>query len=223
MSSPPNGRALEFPVMWGTSREDPLVAPQPIGIRSPSDEELMAGLQCKDAKALDLLFARYSRLVFAIALRIVNDRSEAEDVVQEVFFSLYQKALLYDPEKGAAKGWVVQVAFSRARDRRAHLLRRGFYSGTDVESLHDTLVGESDVEHDVGVRLDFSHLRCAFEELTIMQRRTLTLFYFDGLDLREISERLREPFGNVRHHFYRGLERLRKSPAVRRLRDNYNA
>jgi RNA polymerase sigma-70 factor (ECF subfamily) len=183
----------------------------------------MAGLQCKDAKALDLLFVRYSRLVFAIALRIVNDRSEAEDVVQEVFFSLYQKALLYDPEKGSAKGWVVQVAFSRARDRRAHLLRRGFYSGTDVESLHDTLVGQSDVEHDVGVRLDFSHLRCAFEELTIMQRRTITLFYFDGLDLREISERLREPFGNVRHHFYRGLERLRKSPAVRRLRDNYNA
>jgi RNA polymerase sigma-70 factor, ECF subfamily len=223
MSSPPNGRALVFPILWGTSQEDSLVAPQPVEVRSPSDEELMAGLQCKDAKALDLLFVRYSRLVFAIALRIVNDRSEAEDVVQEVFFSLYQKALLYDPEKGTAKGWVVQVAFSRARDRRAHLLRRGFYSGTDVESLHDTLVGQSDVEHDVGVRLDFSHLRCAFEELTIMQRRTLTLFYFDGLDLREISERLREPFGNVRHHFYRGLERLRKSPAVRRLRDNYNA
>jgi len=223
MSSPPNGRALVFPILWGTSQEDSLVAPQPIGIRSPSDEELMEGLQCKDAKALDLLFVRYSRLVFAIALRIVNDRSEAEDVVQEVFFSLYQKSLLYDSEKGSAKGWVVQVAFSRARDRRAHLLRRGFYSGTDVESLHDTLVGQSDVEHDVGVRLDFSHLRCAFEELTIMQRRTITLFYFDGLDLREISERLREPFGNVRHHFYRGLERLRKSPAVRRLRDNYNA
>lgn len=223
MSSPPNGRALAFPVMWGMSREESLVTPQPAEIRSPSDEELMAGLQCKEAKALDLLFVRYSRLVFAIALRIVNDRSEAEDVVQEVFFSLYQKALLYDPEKGTAKGWVVQVAFSRARDRRAHLLRRGFYSGTDVESLHDTLIGQSDVEHDVGIRLDFSHLRCAFEELTTMQRRTLTLFYFDGLDLREISERLREPFGNVRHHFYRGLERLRKSPAVKRLRDNYNA
>jgi Sigma-70 region 2 len=107
MSSPPNGRALAFPILWGTSQEDSLVAPQPIGIRSPSDEELMAGLRCKDAKALDLLFVRYSRLVFAIALRIVNDRSEAEDVVQEVFFSLYQKALLYDPEKGSAKGWVV--------------------------------------------------------------------------------------------------------------------
>jgi RNA polymerase sigma-70 factor (ECF subfamily) len=84
-------------------------------------------------------------------------------------------------------------------------------------------VGQTDVEHEVGVRLDFSQLRCAFEDLTTIQRQTLELFYFEGLDLREISERLHEPFGNVRHHFYRGLERLRKSPAVKRLRDNHNA
>jgi RNA polymerase sigma-70 factor, ECF subfamily len=220
MSSPPNGRALAFPVIWGTDRQD--TKPQPVEAPPLSDEELMAGLQAKDAKALDLLFGRYSRLVFAIAFRILNDRSEAEDIVQEVFFGLYQKAMLYDSGKGTAKGWVVQVAFSRARDRRAHLTRRGFYSGTDVESLQDTLVGQTDVEHEIGVRLDFSHLRCAFDELTALQRRTLALFYFEGLELREISERLHEPFGNVRHHFYRGLERLRKSAAVKRLRDNHN-
>ncbi len=223
MSSPLNGRALAFPIIWGTGRQDSIATPQPAEARPPSDEELMVGLQVKDAEALDLLFGRYSRLVFAIALRILNDRSEAEDVVQEVFFSLYQKALLYDSAKGTAKGWIVQVAFSRARDRRAHLSRRGFYSGTDVESLQDTLIGLTDVEHEVGTRLDFSQLRCAFEDLTTIQRQTLELFYFEELDLREISERLREPFGNVRHHFYRGLERLRKSPAVKRLRDNHNA
>ena len=183
----------------------------------------MAGLKVKDARALDLLFGRYSRLVLGIALRILNDRNEAEDIVQEVFFSLYQKAMLYDPAKGAAKGWVVQVAVSRARDRRAHLVRRGFYSGTDIESLDDTLAGQTDIEHEVAVRIDFSQLRSAFEDLTASQRRTLELFYFEGLGLREISERLREPFGNVRHHFYRGLERLRKSPAVKRLPDNQNA
>jgi RNA polymerase sigma-70 factor (ECF subfamily) len=223
MSSPLNGRALAFPVIWGTGQEDAITPAQPIEAGPSSYEELMAGLQAKNAKALDLLFSRYSRLVLGIALRILNDRNEAEDVVQEVFFSLYQKAILYDPAKGTAKGWIVQVAFSRARDRRAHLGRRGFYSGTDIESLDDTLVGQTDVEHEVGVRLDFSQLQCAFEDLTIVQRKTLELFYFEGLDLREISERLREPFGNVRHHFYRGLERLRKSPAVKRLRDNHNA
>src|ERR1700719_4507914 len=226
MSSPLNGRALAFPVIWGTTRQDSIPTPQPVEVRPPSllsDEELMAGLVAKDAEALDLLFGRYSRLVFAIALRILNDRNEAEDVVQEVFLSLYQKAVLFDSAKGTAKGWIVQVAFSRARDRRAHLSRRGFYSGTDVESLQDTLIGQTDVEHEVSVKLDFSQLRCAFEELNTIQRRTLELFYFEGLELREISERLHEPFGNVRHHFYRGLERLRKSPAVKRLRENYHA
>jgi len=179
----------------------------------------MAWMQAKDSKGLDLLYSRYARLVFGIALRILNDKSEAEEVVQEVFFGIYQKALLFDPAKGSGKGWVVQNAFSRARDRRGHLLRRGFYSGTDIESLDDTLPGRDDIEREVGVKLDFAHLLSAFEDLTPMQRQTLELFYFQGFELREISERLQEPFGNVRHHFYRGLERLRKSPAVKRLRE----
>ena len=183
----------------------------------------MAGLQVKDSKALELLFGRYSKLVFGIGLRILNDHCEAEEVVQEAFFYIYQKALLFDPSKGSAKGWVVQIAFSRARDRKAHLSRRGYYAGTDIEFLNDTLVGQSDMEREIGVRLDFSHLQCAFEDLTPVQRQTLEMFYFEGMELREISERIHEPFGNVRHHFYRGLERLRKSPAVKRLRENHNA
>ena len=221
MSSPPNGRALAFPVVWGNGRED-RVAGQLAEVRTPSDEDLMVWVQAKNPKGLDLLYTRYSRLVFGIALRILNDRSEAEEVVQEAFFTLYQKAGLFNPSKGSAKGWVVQIAFSRARDRRAHLLRRGFYSGTDIESLDDTLQGQDDIEREVGLRIDCSHLLSAFEELTAMQRRTLELFYFQGLELREISQRLNEPFGNIRHHFYRGLERLRKSPAVKRLRETHN-
>src|SRR5467141_1856934 len=222
MSSPPNGRALAFPVGWGSRRESALSLPV-VEVRSPSDEELMSSLQAKDSKALELLFSRYSRLVFGIALRILNDHSEAEEVVQEAFFYIYQKAVIFDPMKGSAKGWVVQVAFSRARDRRAHLSRRGFYSGTDIDSLDDTLLGQNDVEREIEARLDFSQLQCAFEDLTHMQRQTLEMFYFEGMELREISERLHEPFGNVRHHFYRGLERLRKSPAVKRLRENHHA
>ena len=192
MSSPPNGRALVLPAVWGTSRERPL-APTVVELR-PSDEELLASVQAKDSKGLELLFNRYSRLIFGIAVRILNDRSEAEEVVQEAFFYIYQKALLFDPSKGSAKGWVVQIAFSRARDRRAHLLRRGFYSGTDIDSLDDTLSGSNDVEREIGLKLDFSQLQCAFEELTHLQRRTLEMFYFEGLELREISERLHEPF-----------------------------
>ena len=222
MSSPPNGRVLALPVGWGSTRKSTLSLPV-VEVRSPSDEEVMSSLQAKDSKALELLFDRYSGLVFGIALRILNDHSEAEEVVQEAFFYVYQRAPIFDPRKGSAKGWVVQVAFSRARDRKAHLSRRGFYSGTDIDSLDDTLLGQNDVEREIGARLDFSQLQCAFDDLTHMQRQTLEMFYFEGMELREISERLHEPFGNVRHHFYRGLERLRKSPAVKRLRENHHA
>jgi RNA polymerase sigma-70 factor, ECF subfamily len=204
--------------VWGTAK--PRVAgPQPAEICKPTDEQLMARVQAKDSTGLELLYNRYARLVFGIGLRILNDKSEAEEVVQEAFLSLYEKARLFDPAKGSAKGWLVQIAFSRARDRRSHLLRRGFYSGTDIESLDDTLQEQTDIEREVGLRIDFLHLLSAFEDLTEMQQKTLELFYFQGLELREISQQLNEPFGNVRHHFYRGLERLRKSPTVKRLRE----
>jgi len=223
MSSPPNGRALPFPVVWGNGREDRIAAPQKLDNRPPSDEELMVWIQAKNHKGLDLLYSRFSKLVFGIALGVLNNRSEAEEVVQEVFFAIYQKAPQFDPHRGSAKTWLVQIAFSRARDRRSHLMRRGFYTGTDVDSLDDTLQGEHNVEHEVGVRIDFASLLCAFDELSQMQRATLELFYFQGLELREISEQLHEPLGNVRHHLYRGLERLRKSPAVKRLRERHHA
>jgi len=177
----------------------------------------------KDHGALDQLYARYSRLVFGIALRVLNDKSEAEEVVQEVFLAIYQKASQFDPVKGSGKTWLVQIAFSRARDRRSHLTRRGFYSGTDIASLDDTLQGLDNIEREVGLRIDFAYLLSAFEGLTQMQRVTLELFYFQGLELREISERLNEPLGNVRHHLYRGLERLRRSPAVRRFKERHHA
>jgi RNA polymerase sigma-70 factor (ECF subfamily) len=220
MSSPPNGRALVLPAVWATRAAT--TPAKTIELRSPTDEELMTRLQANDSKALELLFDRYSRLVFGIAYRIVNNYSEAEEVVQESFFYVYQKSALFDAAKGSAKGWIVQIAFSRARDRKAHLARRGFYAGTDIDSVHDTLVGLGDVEREIGVQLDFSLLRSAFDDLTPVQKRTLELFYFEGLELKEISERLQEPFGNVRHHFYRGLEKLRKSPAVKRLRESHN-
>jgi len=223
MSSPPNGRTLAFPIFWGNAREVPATGPQALEPRSPSDEQLLASIQAKDPKGLDLLYTRYSRLVFGIALRVLSDKSEAEDIVQEVFFTIYQKAPQFDPAKGSGKTWLVQIAFSRARDRRSHLLRRGFYSGTDIESLDDTLQGEDNVEREVGMRIDFAYLLSAFDDLTEIQRLTLELFFFQGLELREISERLNESLGNVRHHLYRGLERLRKSPAVKRFKERHHA
>ncbi len=218
MSSPPQGRALTFPIAWSPSQEVPAKAPKAAGDRSPSDEEVMARLQSDDSAALEILFGRYARLVLAIARGIVRDSGEAEDVVQEAFFYLYKKSMLFDGSKGSAKNWITQIALHRALDRKSHLARRGFYAGTDIADLGDTLLGETDLDREIGAKLNRVQLERAFEQLPEMQRLTIELFYFEGMDLREISKKLNQPLGNSRHHFYRGLERLRKSAFVQRLR-----
>ncbi len=178
-----------------------------------------------DAGALNVLFNRHSSLVYSIALRILREPGEAEDVVQECFLYVFRKADLFDPLRGSAKVWIVQIAYSRSLDQRTHLRRKKFYQRTDIDSpsLSEELTEPGDMEREVEARLDFGRLRAGFEELTEIQRETLKMFYFEDIGLREISERLKEPLGNVRHHFYRGLERLRKSAVVERVRKQHDA
>lgn len=217
MSSPPQGRAIALPFIRAGTAKDPATIAEQVEVKGQSDEDAMSRLQARDSIALNYLFDRYAHLVLSIALRILRDYGEAEEIVQDVFLYVYRKSTLFDPSRGSAKAWIVQIAFHRALDRKAHLARRGFYLGTDIDPLHDTLLDQTDVEREIGAEMNRLHLEKAFEELPEVQRRTLDLFYFQGLELREISERLNEPLGNVRHHFYRGLERLRKSAFVRKM------
>jgi len=171
--------------------------------------------EISETSNLDLLFDRYCGLVLGTACRILGDPIEAEDVAQEVFLYVYRRSQLYDPSKGSMRAWIIQIAFSRALDRRLHLARWRFYQAPDPSALE--LPGGTNPEQEVDRRISREHLEKALAELTEMQRRTIQFFYFAGLDLREISERLHEPLGCVRHYLYRGLERLRKSSALSTL------
>jgi RNA polymerase sigma-70 factor, ECF subfamily len=188
-----------------------------------TDEELLAILQTRDFEALSLLFSRYARLVLAIGLRILRDGGEAEDLVQDVFLRIFEKAHTFDAAKGSARTWIVQVAYRHACGRRAHLGRRGFYNGTDLDQIENALVDNKRVEEQVGARITGAQLLSAFEQLNEKQRTTLHLYYFEGLELREIAQSIGESFENTRHHFYRGLERLRKSAVVMGLRKTEKA
>ena len=219
MNAPRQGRALSFPIIWGSSRARSVSPSETPVAPCPSDEKVMARLGSNDSNSLNLLFDRYARLVLGIALRILHDYGEAEEVVQETFFQVIKKAHLFDPSRGTANAWILQIAFHRALDRKAYLDRRGFYLGTDVGCLDDTLLGETDLDREIGEKFNRAQLEKAFKELPEIQRRTLELYYFEELELREIGEKLNEPLGNVRHHLYRGLERLRESAFVKSLRE----
>jgi RNA polymerase sigma-70 factor, ECF subfamily len=184
---------------------------------SPEDEVLMLRIQGGDEQALGLLLERYANIVLGIGLKVLRDREEAEELVQDVFFQVYRKCQLYDSTRGTARAWLLQTAYHRAFDRREYLQVRRFYDNRSVEELADVMRASCDVEYEARVNQGEQILRRAFEELSEKQRQTLTLFFFEGYTLREISETLKEPLPNVRHHYYRGLKHLKESANITTL------
>jgi RNA polymerase sigma-70 factor (ECF subfamily) len=194
------------------------VASHDVLARPVADEALMEALKGRDSDALTELFLRHSRLVFSIGFRILQDAGEAEEIVQDVFLYLFQRAIQFDQTKGTAKAWIVQVTHSRSIDRRKFLQRRHFYVGTDVADFADSLAGGQDVQREVMSNWNLAQLQLVLRDLPEKQRRTFELFFFEELELREIAEKLGESVENVRHYYYRGLQKLRKSGTVQRLK-----
>lgn len=174
------------------------------------DEALMLRIQKGEEQALGLLLEKYGAVVMAIGIKVLHDREEAQELVQEVFFQVYRKRDLYDPNKGTARAWLLQTAYRRAFDRREYLQLRGFYDRKNVEDLIEIMQASSSVEREALINEQEAILRQAFADLTSKQKSTLTLFFFEGYTLREISEKLKEPLPNVRHHYYRGLKTLKE-------------
>ena len=98
-----------------------------------SDAQVIACLQGGQKDALAVLFDRYQKLVLSIALKIVRDRGEAEEVTQTVFLDIYRAVAQFDPRKGSTKVWLMQYAYHRAINRRQHLRGRDFYQNTELE------------------------------------------------------------------------------------------
>ena len=179
----------------------------------PGDEALLVRLQTGDIDALRILFQRYFQLILAIARRVLRDNDEAEDLVQDVFLFVLNKSKLFDPAKGSAHSWLMQVSYHRAYDRRRYLRVRSFYDRTRTNEAADILpsnLGPGTAHSTEDFFAWQSYLQPAFEGLSDDQRKTLTLFFYEGYTLREISGMLGQSFGNVQHHFYRAINRLRK-------------
>lgn len=217
-STSPTERALPVPFLCSEEKPKATDAPAPPEPQSLDDESLMASLQTGNQEALAELFRRYSRLVLSIGLRILRDAGEAEETTQDIFLFLFERAAQFDRSKGDAKAWIVQIAYHRSLDRQNYLHRRSFYSGTNSELQTDTLTSPHDVEREVASKLSRERLKEAFESLSEKQRHTLELFFFEELDFKEIALRLGETLENVRHFYYRGIQKLRKDGLVAKLK-----
>jgi RNA polymerase sigma-70 factor, ECF subfamily len=173
-----------------------------------SDEAVMKEVQAQNGDALAVLFDRYHNAVLGVSLKILRNRAEAEDVLQAIFLEIYQKAGQFDPAKGSVYIWVMQYAYHRSINRKNYLLVRQFYGNVPVGDL---------TEFDQGVHKLYSKpsqecrqfVHQALALLTEGQKRTIEMVHFEGLTLKEIAEKTDEPFSNVRHHYYRGLAKLK--------------
>jgi RNA polymerase sigma-70 factor (ECF subfamily) len=178
-----------------------------------SDEALMIRICDGSREALAMLFRRYARLVRTVAMRILRDDSEADDMLQDVFLFLHRNCSVFDSSKAAVRSWIVQMTYHRAIDRRRYLNSRHFYTRLDLEGVADFSALRSEGRENetlLGQLVGNTTVQGLLETLTEDQRNTLSLHFFEGYTFDEIAEKLEQSLGNIRNHYYRGLDKLRK-------------
>lgn len=164
---------------------------------SPIDA-LLDRLAAGDHAALGEVYDRYAGLVNGLALRILRNTAEAEEVIQEVFLQIWRQAVRFDPARGSAEAWICTIARTRALDR---LRRRTSRREESVEAIP----GASDTPKTV----EAIAVHKALDTLSADQRTALELAYFEGLTQSEIAARLGEPLGTVKTRIRTAMIRLR--------------
>ena len=185
----------------------------PVADFAVSDEALMAQICDGSREALAILFRRYARLVRTVAMRILRDDSEADDLLQEVFLWLFRTCSIFDPARAAARSWIVQMTYHRAIDRRRYLSSRHFYTRLDLDTASGISDPRSERREDdlpLGPLVGNTTIQGLLDTLSEDQRNTLSLHFYEGYTFAEIASKLDQSLGNIRNHYYRGLEKLRK-------------
>jgi RNA polymerase sigma-70 factor (ECF subfamily) len=182
--------------------------PSPLG---EDDEQLMQKVAEGSRSAFATLYSRFSMPLYSLALKMLSSEAEAQDLLQEVFLSVWNKAATFQAEKGSAFAWVVSQARNRAIDRLRSRRRRGEL----IEAHGPELEPSGSVVTSSAENCDLSdrgrHVRSALEQLSEEQKQVLRLAFFEGLTQAEIAEKLEEPLGTIKARAHRGMARLRSA------------
>ena len=163
-----------------------------------------------DRRGFEELYDRFSGVLFSTAYRVLNNQEAAEDVLQDVFIQIWEKAPLYDPTRGKPMTWAVTLTRNKAIDRLRSTVRRN--------RLQDDVQRESETFEQFDDRSSFDAVasgetgklvREAIQKLSKDQREAIELAFFSSLTQAEIAERLQEPLGTVKARIRRGMMRLR--------------
>ena len=183
-------------------------------------DEILISLICQgDQEALASLFRRYARVVRGVALRVLKDPAEADDLLQDIFLLIHRLCGTFDSSKASAQFWILQMTYRRALSRRRYLNSRHFYTQMDLNEDEVQVVDPRNgrYENSTDQILAELDLQKMFGTLSEDQQKTLRLHFIEGYTLDEIAKMLGQTKGNVRHHSFRGLERLRNQIFARKL------
>ncbi|AHY47808.1 sigma70-ECF: RNA polymerase sigma factor, sigma-70 family [Rubrobacter radiotolerans] len=189
------------------------------------DEELMEMISGGDETALETLYGRYGGPAYSLAFRIVRDQGAAEEVVQDAFVSVWNRADTYDPASGKLYSWLLAIVRNRAIDElRKPATSRRNAQRTDLREVLEGSVSET--SEGVGAEAAWISelreiVRHAVQKLPESQREVIELAYLRGLSQREISEKTGTPLGTVKTRTRLALDKLRRSlePAIGRTVD----
>lgn len=175
-----------------------------------TDEVLLRLVMRKDMRAYEMLYDRHAQPVYSLVVRIVRDLPIAEELLQEIFWQVWQKAEQYEGA-GSAMAWLYRIARNRALDqlRRERARPQAMQSELDVLEHAPQFAGRS-AESEVEQRLRRQHVLQALDNIPDEQRLCLELAYFEGLSQREISERIDIPLGTIKTRMRSGMEKLER-------------
>jgi RNA polymerase sigma-70 factor, ECF subfamily len=182
------------------------------GERGPADEELAERVARREVAALEALYERHGRVLFSLAVKMLDDPQAAEDIVQETFLKLWQRPETYVPQRGRLRSWLLGVAHHRTVDR---LRRRRLELSHSADPADlDVPASPRDTFHEVFAGLRGEAVARALKTLPAAQCRAVELAFLDGLTHTEIAAALGEPLGTIKTRLRLALQKLRMSPEL---------
>ncbi len=182
---------------------------QPV-LAQDNDVELIKAIAAHDEVALAQLYDRYRVILFGLLMRILNNREEAEDVLQETFLQVWRKAADFDENRGRPFTWLVTLGRSRGIDRLRSLSARERVAEAGAREVIEEI---SDAASDAFRSEQRGLVNDALAQLPDDQKRPLMLAYFDGLTQSEIATRLGAPLGTIKTRMRTGLMKMREQLA----------
>jgi RNA polymerase sigma-70 factor (ECF subfamily) len=173
------------------------------------DRALLRSVAAGDKEALRQLYARHSAVLFALALKVLSDRAEAEDVLQEAFVQIWKTAGSFDEGRGKPIGWLIMLTRSRAIDRLRSRKTRTRVTETVAKDASQTAEPRTPADEALASEAQRT-IRAALKSLPSEQRVAIEMAYFGGLTQFEIAQQLSQPLGTVKTRIRSGMMRLRE-------------